>query len=89
MLFPLHAGFEPSLPRWIRAGWKGLSFTCLGKNVCMWLLLITGTKHFATLHVCWANRDDDNNNIEVLLGAIIHRHPWQARKEKSQKKLGR
>ena len=23
MLFQLHAGFEPTLPRWLRAGWKG------------------------------------------------------------------
>ena len=23
MLFPLHAGFEPTLPRWLSAGWKG------------------------------------------------------------------
>ena len=23
MLFPLHAGFEPTLPRWLSACWKG------------------------------------------------------------------
>ena len=23
MIFPLHAGFEPTLPRWLSAGWKG------------------------------------------------------------------
>ena len=23
MLFPLHAAFEPTLPRWLSAGWKG------------------------------------------------------------------
>ena len=27
MIFPLHAGFEPTLPRWLGAGWKGSAST--------------------------------------------------------------
>ena len=43
MILPSHAGFEPTLPRWLSAGWKG--FASAGKQtraVC-----VTG-EHSAT-----------------------------------------
>ena len=54
MLFPLHAGFEPTLPRWLSAGWKGYYISydtiCIGTvKVIHWispLSRFTGYIHF-------------------------------------------